>query len=190
MVKNFTPSEIQNPVTNQSTCIYAFHDAGSQLMLLRSSVAKEIGLKGLPIIQSCSGMNSTVERKMEIANLRIRGFSENDTFNLDEVRLTDVVPKLPHSLPNDFDINSHENFSDITYPIINRDCCDMLIGADNINLIHPTDGTDSHRISGSLQAIHSRLGWVISGCLTSNVKIYISTIIMLMMRFRITNLTY
>ena len=126
--------QILNPVNNQSTCVYAFQDAGSQLTLLRRSVVKEIGLKGVPIIQLCRGMNSTVERSMEIVNLRIRGFKETDTFDIQEVRLTDVVPELYHSLPNDFDIDSHENFTDITYPIINRDCCDMLIGADNMSL--------------------------------------------------------
>ena len=105
--------QIQNPVNNQSTCIYAFQDAGSQMTLLRRSVAKEIGLHGLPIIQSCRGMNSTVERSMEIVNIRIRGLKEPETFEIQDVKLTDVVPKLYHSLRNEFNIVSYDNFSDI-----------------------------------------------------------------------------
>ena len=35
--------EIQNPVNNQSTCVYAFQDANSQVTLLRRTVVEEIG---------------------------------------------------------------------------------------------------------------------------------------------------
>ena len=65
--------QIQNSVTNQSTCVYAFQDGGSQLTLLRRSVAKAIGLHDMPIIQSCRGMNSTVKRSMKIVNSHICG---------------------------------------------------------------------------------------------------------------------
>ena len=101
--------QIQNPVNNQSTCIYAFQDAGSQLTLLRRSVAKEIGLHGVPIIQSCCGMNSMVERSMEIVNIRIRRLKEPETFEIQDVKLTDVVPELYHSLPNEFNLYSYDN---------------------------------------------------------------------------------
>ena len=54
---------------------------------------------------------------MQLTELRICGLNESDTFNIQEVRVTDNVPELHDSLPNDFDIDSYENFSDITYPI-------------------------------------------------------------------------
>jgi predicted aspartyl protease len=101
--------QIQNPANDKTACIYAFQDTGSQLTLLRKSVADEIGLKGAPIIQSCKGMNSTVKSHMELAELRIRGLKESDTFHLKDVRVTDNVPELPESLPTELDIDSYEN---------------------------------------------------------------------------------
>ena len=94
--------QLHNPVTNQSTCVYAFQDGGSQLTLLRKSVANEIGLHGTPHLQSCRGMHSTANLLMESVNLRIRGIQEPETFEIKDVRLTEVVPELPHSLPNAF----------------------------------------------------------------------------------------
>ena len=91
--------QIQNPDNDKTACIYAFQDTGSQLTLLRKSVAEEIGLKGTHIIQSCKGMNSTVKTNMELTELRIRDLKESDSFHLKDVRVTDNVPELPESLP-------------------------------------------------------------------------------------------
>ena len=49
--------------------------------------------------------------------------------------------------------------------MIDRDQCDMLIGADNIHLLGTMDEPSAHRVSGSLHARHSPVGWIISGCI-------------------------
>ena len=86
-------------------------------------------------------MNSTVKSHMELTELRICGLKESDSFHLKDVRVTDNVPELPESLPNELNIDSYENFSNITYPIVDRDRCDMLIGSDNLNLLIPLERT-------------------------------------------------
>ena len=104
-------------------------------------MAEEIGLKGTPIIQYCKGMNSTFKTNMELTELRIRGLKESDSFHLKNVRVTDNVPELPESLPTELNIDSYENFSNIMYPIVDHERCDMLLGSDNINLFVPPEGT-------------------------------------------------
>ena len=106
--------EIQNPVNNQSTCVYAFQDANSQVTLLRRTVVEEIGWSGLPIIHLYRGMNSTVERSTEIVSLRIHRLKAPEIFLIQDVKITDVVPGLEHSLPTGFNIDSYDNFTDIT----------------------------------------------------------------------------
>ena len=81
-----------NPVTNQSTCVYAFQDGGSQLTLLRKSVAEEIGLHGTPRLQKCRGMHTTADVLMESVDLNICGIEEPDTFNIMRVNITEIVP--------------------------------------------------------------------------------------------------
>ena len=133
------------------------------MMLLRNTAAEEIGLHGLPIIQSCRGMNSAVERSMELVELRIRGLKEPEEFLINDVKVTEMVPELEHSLPNTLDVESFDDFKDLVYPIIDRNHCDMLIEADNIHLLTWVEETNVHRISGDLHATHLQLGWVISG---------------------------
>ena len=67
-------------------------------------------------------------------------------------------------MPSTLRFEEHENFCDLTYPTINRDRCDMLINSDNVNLLEATDDPSAHRVSGSLHACHSLVGWIISGC--------------------------
>ena len=75
--------------------------------LLRKSVGNKIGLYGTPRLQSCCGMHSTANLLMESVNLRICGIQEPETFEINDVRLTDIVPELPHSLPSAFDFEGH-----------------------------------------------------------------------------------
>ena len=98
---------------------------------------------------------------MEIVNLCIRRLKEAENFENKDVKLTDVVPELYLSLPSDFTIDTHENFTDIPYPTINRDCCDMLIGAYNMYLITTVEEPRSIPVYGFFQAIHSQVGSVI-----------------------------
>ena len=131
-------------------------------------MAEEIGLRGLPIIQTCRGMNSTVERSMELVSLHIRRLKEPETFEIQDVKLTDAVPELYHSLPNDFNIDSYDNFTDITYPINDHDCCDMLIGADIMHLLTMVEGwtptafpapstRSTHLLGGLCQAVFLKM---------------------------------
>ena len=104
---------LHNPVTNQSTCVYAFQDGGSQLTLLRKSIAEEIGLHGTPRLQKCCGMHTTADVLMESMDLNICGIEEPETFNIKKVNVTEIVPEMPHSLPSALNLNDHENFKDL-----------------------------------------------------------------------------
>ena len=66
-------------------------------------------------------MHTTANILMESADLHICGIQESDTFELNDVKITNVVPELPHSLPSTLDFEKYENFSDLPYPTIDRD---------------------------------------------------------------------
>ena len=108
--------QICNPITGQSTNIYTFQDSGSQLTLLRKSVAEEIGLHGTPHIQSCQGMHATTSILVESADIQIRGIHETDAFNMTDVEITETVPELEHSLLGTLGFEEHENFCVLNYP--------------------------------------------------------------------------
>ena len=113
--------QIRNPMTNQSIYVYAFQDGRSQLTLLRKSVANEIGLHGMPHIQPCLGMHAMANILMESVDLQIRGIHETEAFDITDVKITDIVPELQHSLPGTLRFEEYENFCDLTYPTINHD---------------------------------------------------------------------
>jgi hypothetical protein len=155
--------KIQNPHTGFSTSVYAFHDSGSELTLLRKSAAREIGLVGDPISQSCRGMNSTVKTDMEVTTLHIRGLLEDKAYELEDVRITDNVPKLTRSLPHHMEFRLFDKFSDLPYPTLGRKQCDILIGSDNINLLAALEKEGSQRTHDKINMMHTRLGWVMRG---------------------------
>ena len=155
--------QICNPITNQSTNVYVFQDSGSQLTLLRKSAAEETGLHGIPHIQSSRGMHAMANILLKSADIQIHGIHVTEAFDITDVKIADTVPELQHSLPGTLGLEEHENFCDLTYPTINRDRCDMLIGSDNVNLLEVMDEPSSHRVSGSLYARHSPFCWIIYG---------------------------
>ena len=58
-------------------------------------------------------MNSVIERLMELIRLRIHWLEETEDFLIHNVMVTDVVPKLKHSLPNTLNIELFDNFNDL-----------------------------------------------------------------------------
>jgi hypothetical protein len=154
---------IQNPKNGQSTTVYAFHDSGSELTMLRKSTAKEIDLRGVRISQCCKGMNSTEKTEMELADLRIQGLEGNRYYTMKDIRIAQKLPQLRKSLPNTLNTDVHGKFKAISCPTISREQCDLLIGADNINLIEMVDGPDSRIVDGDLMATRTCVGWVIRG---------------------------
>ena len=90
---------LHNPVTNQSTCVYAFQDGGSQLTLLRKSVADEIRLHGMPRLQKCGGMHTTANILMESVDLSTCGIEEPKNLKSKALTLQITFLKyLTHSL--------------------------------------------------------------------------------------------
>ena len=65
---------------------------------------------------------------MESSDLRIRRMHEAEAFDITDVKITNIVPELPHSLPSTLNFEEYENFRDLPYPTIDRNRCDMLIG--------------------------------------------------------------
>ena len=70
-------------------------------------------------------MNANV--LMEDASLFDRGITENEFHSLSQVRITNRVPSLEHSLQNTLELEEHPNFCGIEYPTLDRNCCDLLI---------------------------------------------------------------
>ena len=60
-------------------------------------------------------------------------------------------------------IEEHPNFCEIDYPTLDCSCCDLLIATDNVELILPWMGEESHSVSGNLHATRTRVGWNIAG---------------------------
>ena len=126
-----------NPDTGEKKSIYAFRDTGSQMTLFQKSTTEEIGLLGTPYIQSCCGMNIDADILLEDASLLVCGLTENEFHSLSQVRITDCVPSLEHSLPNTLELEEHLNFYGIEYSTHDRNCCNLLIDADYIELLLP-----------------------------------------------------
>jgi hypothetical protein len=139
---------IVNPDTRFDTPIYAIHDPGSNFTLLRKSVAKEIGLVGEPILQSYKTLGSITTKRIELTKIHINGLEEDRGYALREVRIIEDMPKLNKWLPHHMDPHVRSEFKDIRYPTLEREQCDMVIGADNYNLLRPTDNGLHNRIKG------------------------------------------
>ena len=60
---------IRNPITEETKSIYAFHDIGSQMTLLRKWMADEIALTCKVHLQPCCGMHVDTDVLMEDASL-------------------------------------------------------------------------------------------------------------------------
>ena len=108
-------------------------------------------------------MHATANILAENADIKIRGIHEIEAFDETDVKITNTMPELQHSLPGTLGLEEHDNFRDLTCPTINHDSCDMLIGSDNVNLFEALDEPFSHRVSVSLHDCHSPVGWIISG---------------------------
>ena len=68
--------QIHNPITGQSTNVYAFQDSGLQLTLLRKSVAEEIGLHGMCHIHLYNCVRACMQRQTYLWKARIFKFVE------------------------------------------------------------------------------------------------------------------
>ena len=108
-------------------------------------------------------MNADADLCMEDASLLVHGLTEDDFHSLSQVRITDHVSSLEHSLPNTLNIKEHPDFQDIEYPTLDRSCCDLLIGADHVELLLPRIGEEFPRLSGNLSATCTRVGRIIAG---------------------------
>jgi hypothetical protein len=115
-------------------------------------------------------MNSTSRTDMELTDLNIRALQGEKYYTMQKVRITSNVPKLDKSLPNTIDTDVHVSFKAIICPLVTRDQCDLLIGADNAHLIEMVDEPDSRIVDGDLFATRTRLGWVIRGCEPENTR--------------------
>ena len=82
--------------------------------------------------------------------MQVGGLAESEFHDMTNVRITDCVPTPENSLPNTLVLQEHLNFADIEYPLLDRDCCDLLIGSDHIQLLVPHDEVQAHRTSRSL----------------------------------------
>ena len=63
------------------------------------------------------------------------------------MKITNIVPELPHSLPSTLNFEEYENFRDLPYPTIDRNRCGMLIGTDNVHLLEAMDEPSAHHVS-------------------------------------------
>ena len=60
-----------NPKTGVATQVYAFHDSGSTMRVLRRSVADQLGLTGIKYIQKCKDILSSKDLQMESASIQV-----------------------------------------------------------------------------------------------------------------------
>ena len=90
-------------------------------------VKGEIGLLGNPSIQPCRRLHVDTDVLMEDASLQVRGLAESEFNDMTNVRITDRVATLGHSLPNTLILQEHPNFTDIDYPLLDRDHCNHPI---------------------------------------------------------------
>ena len=143
----FLAVEICNPDTGEKKSIYAFHDTGSQMTLLRKSTMEGNGLHRTPYVQSCRRTNIDAVLLMEDASLLVCRLTENEFHSLSQVRITYRVPSLEHSLLNMIEIEEHPNFYGIEYHTLNRSCYYLLIGADHFEWFLPQPGEEFRRVS-------------------------------------------
>ena len=99
---------------------------------------------------------------MEDVSLLIHGLMEDDFHIFSQVQITDHMPTLEHTLLNTLNIEEHPDFKDIEYPTLDCDCCDLLIGVGNVELLLPRTGEEFHRVSGSFHTTSTRVGWIIA----------------------------
>ena len=162
MRRGIVAVKIRNPSTNETKLIYAFHNTGSQMTILQKSVAEEIRLCVNSYIQPCGGLHVDAEMLMKDPSLQVCGLAESEFHDMANVWITDRVPTLGHSLPNTLILQEHPNFADIDYPLLDRDCCNLLIGSDCVQLLVPHNETEADCVSGYLNATCTHVGWIVS----------------------------
>ena len=58
-------------------------------------------------------MHATANLRVVSAALQIRGIHENETIKVSDVKMTDAVPELQHSLSDTLVLEEHENIRDL-----------------------------------------------------------------------------
>ena len=119
-----------NPITGQSTLVYAHHDTGSQATLISDNLIKELGLETVP--DPTITLRTLVDQK--VASGGPTNFKLESLFNGEQFAINDalVVPQFnddKNTLPHAEDTSALEHFDGVEIPVApERERVDVLIG--------------------------------------------------------------
>ena len=151
-----------DPLTGNSKEVYAQLDSGSEVTLISTSLAQQLGL--------------TLEEKPQITLHTISGSTKSDFYRMSfdlqalhtgerfSIQKALVMPTWSdeiYTLPHDYDLSFYHHFHDvsiITLPTQSQ--VDILLGLDNsylMKVLEERTGTKNE-----LHTIHTQIGWVAS----------------------------
>ena len=145
--------EIIDPVSGRHRKIYAIQDPRSKFTLLRKSAARTIRLWGKK--------HEFVGGQVEEVQIHLHGLTLQTAYALRQVKIIDENSKWSRQFEHHVDIKSRKQIGDIIYPVIDRNQCDLIIGADNLNLITALMSEESNERNTTENIVYTKLGWVI-----------------------------
>ena len=153
--------EIRDPVSGRLKKIYAIQDPKSPFTLLRKSAARALRLFGKK--------HEFVGGQVEEVQIHLYGLKRQTAYALRQVKIIDENSKWSRQFEHHVDITSRRRIGDIMYPVLDRDQCDLIIGADNLNLITPLESGVSNERNTTENIVDTKLGWVMKEN-TENIK--------------------
>ena len=149
--------------TGNSAEIYALLDSGSDTTLATRDLAHKLNLKGRQFNLRLEGVTNVKDMHAMEVSFSIKGLHVNnpEVFNLTHVTCVSSLPSHSRSIPSSSITARHAHLQDLEFPLLPRDCIDIIIGSDHESLHRVIESRYSS--NSSLCAHLTPLGWVLAG---------------------------
>ena len=152
-----------NPQTQDRIQVYAQHDPGSEVTLVSTSLAEELGLHGTArsriILHTVSGSKAS---DLQRVSFEIETLHTGREIKVQNALVLDAWADENVTLPHDYDLTTYPHFDEVDIQVLpERTKVDILIGLDNSHLMTALE--ERTGAEGEPHAIHTPLGWIASG---------------------------
>ena len=155
--------QVINARTWVSSKVYAQHDLGSEITLVSTNLADELGLvsEGSSKIALHTVSGSKVS-DFKYTSFVVETLHARERFQIQKALVMPTWSNQTYILPQNYDLSTYQHFEDVNIETLpNRKHIDILLGLDNSNLMMVLE----ERMGAQNQphAIHTPIGWVASG---------------------------
>ena len=119
--------ELRNPVTDVMTQMYALHDTGSQITMLRLPIAHKLGITGV-IEQIVIGSINTC-KAVDAFKTKVKVKGINCKNEYDSIRIYGVneLPVCETSLPDSLELNKYPHLCGVEMQALKRRKVEMIL---------------------------------------------------------------